>query len=92
MQISGFGRHAAARCTHQETLLNEKRFEHIFNRDQTCDAAELVDQQAAKNPVTGGWRLTFQVHPRTRDPIELRAFLDRGGDTLTETGSATLQP
>ena len=26
-----------------------------------ADAAELLDQHVVKNPVTGGWRLTFQV-------------------------------
>ncbi len=56
------------------------------------DAAELVDQHVTKNTVTGGWRLTFQVKPKKRDAIELRAFLDEGGQALTETWSYALLP
>ena len=56
------------------------------------DAAELLDQHVVKNPVTGGWRLTFQVRPKTDKPLELRAFLDKGGDTLTETWSYGVLP
>jgi glucans biosynthesis protein len=56
------------------------------------EAAELVDQHVVKNTVTGGWRLTFQVKPRRKDPIELRAFLDEAGQALTETWSYTLLP
>ncbi len=51
------------------------------------EAATILDQQVLKNDVTGGWRLMCQVTPKTRDTLELRAFLDRGGDTLTETWS-----
>jgi glucans biosynthesis protein len=54
------------------------------------DAAELLDQHVVKNPVTGGWRLTFVVKPKRKEPLELRAFLDKGGDTLTETWSYVL--
>src|SRR5206468_9736482 len=27
------------------------------------ETAQLLDQQVVKNPVTGGWRLTFQIKP-----------------------------
>ncbi|MBI3767954.1 MAG: glucan biosynthesis protein [Deltaproteobacteria bacterium] len=56
------------------------------------DAAELLDQHVVKNPATGGWRLTFQVRPKSKTPVELRAFLDKGSDTLTETWSYSLVP
>ena len=56
------------------------------------DAAELLDQHVVKNPATGGWRLTFQVRPKRKTPIELRAFLDKASDTLTETWSYALIP
>ena len=56
------------------------------------DAAELLDQHVVKNPATGGWRLTFQVRPKRRTPVELRAFLDKESDTLTETWTYTLVP
>ena len=52
---------------------------------------KLLDQHVVKNPVTGGWRLTFQVKPED-PPFDIRAFLDRGGDTLTETWSYVVLP
>ena len=56
------------------------------------EAAEIVDQTVTHNPFTNGWRLTFQVRPKKREPIELRAFLDMGGETLTETWSSVILP
>ncbi len=56
------------------------------------EAATILDQHVVKNEVTGGWRLSFQIQPKTRDPLELRAFLDKGGDTLTETWSYAMTP
>jgi glucans biosynthesis protein len=56
------------------------------------DAAELLDQYVVKNSVTGGWRLTFQVRPKRKEPVELRAFLDKGGEALTETWSSVILP
>ncbi len=57
-----------------------------------AEAADLFDQHVVKNPVTGGWRLTFEVKPKRKEPLELRAFLDKGGDTLTETWSYVILP
>jgi periplasmic glucans biosynthesis protein len=54
------------------------------------EAGEIVDQHVVKNPATGGWRLTFQVRPKTPGPVELRAFLGDQGDVLTETWSYVL--
>jgi glucans biosynthesis protein len=51
------------------------------------DSAELLNQQVVKNAVDHGWRLTFQVRPKKKEPIELRAYLDKGGEALTETWS-----
>jgi glucans biosynthesis protein len=56
------------------------------------DTAELLDQHVVKNAVTGGWRLSFQVRPKQKNAIELRAFLDKGGEALTETWSYALLP
>jgi len=53
---------------------------------------EIVDQHVVKNPVTGGWRLTFQVRPKTSAPLELRAFLERDEKALTETWSYAVLP
>ena len=50
-------------------------------------AATLLDQHVVKNPDTGGWRLSFQLTPKSSGPIELRAFLTQGDDVLTETWS-----
>jgi len=56
------------------------------------DAADVLDQHVIKNPVTGGWRFTFQLRPNGSNPIELRAYLASGGDALTETWSYVLLP
>jgi glucans biosynthesis protein len=56
------------------------------------DSAKLLEQQVMQNPVTGGWRLTFQVRPNHKGPIDVRAFLDNGGETLTETWSYVILP
>jgi glucans biosynthesis protein len=59
----------------------------------SCDeSAQLLDQQVVKNPVTGGWRLTFRLKPVGNEPVELRAFLDQGGTALTETWSSVVVP
>jgi len=55
------------------------------------DAGEIVNQQVVKNPVTGGWRLSFEVRPKKK-PLTLRAFLDQGGSALTETWTYGLEP
>jgi len=56
------------------------------------DVADVVGQHVVKNPHVDGWRLTFQIKPKRRDPIELRAFLDQGNETLTETWSYAATP
>lgn len=53
---------------------------------------ELLEQHLTKNPVTGGWRLAFQVRPKNSAPVELRAFLQKGDDALTETWSYVVSP
>src|SRR5437867_4003588 len=56
------------------------------------EAGELLEEHVVKNPFTGGWRLTFQARPKRREPLELRGFLEQGGDTLTETWSYVILP
>jgi glucans biosynthesis protein len=58
---------------------------------------QLVQQNTFKNPVTGGWRVAFQVKPPKDKPLQLRAFLQYEKDAttkdiLTETWSYLLQP
>ena len=55
-------------------------------------AGEILDQHVVKNPHTNGWRLTFQVRPKQREPLELRAYLDQGNTVLSETWSYALHP
>ena len=54
--------------------------------------AEIRDQQVVANPHVGGWRLSFQVVPKKREPVELRAHLERGGEVLTEIWSSAILP
>lgn len=56
------------------------------------DSGAIVEQHILKNPVNRSWRLGFQVKPRSAQPVELRAFLRRGRDVLTETWSYTYLP
>jgi len=53
---------------------------------------KLVQQSVIRNSVTGGWRLSFQIEPPKGNPLELRAFLQSGKDTLTETWGYRLGP
>ena len=79
-----------------ERLIPEDKIEGVVN---IGSGARLVEQQVYKNVVTGGWRLVFHVQPET-DPtavdkagpdskplVEMRAFLKKGSDILTETWS-----
>jgi glucans biosynthesis protein len=52
--------------------------------------AELIQQNVFKNPVTGGWRLAFQLKQQKGKPVEARASLQLNGEALTETWSYLL--
>jgi len=65
--------------------------------------ATLIDKQVYKNPATNGWRLAFRFQPEAESklqkvlsdppqPVELRAYLQRGADILTETWTYTYIP
>lgn len=71
----------------------------------TCGpGARITDTKVAKNPATGGWRLTFTVQsesdtgpmdfvlPRQIAPVGLRAFLRINDKTLTETWNYAFIP
>ena len=50
--------------------------------------AELVHATAEKNPYNGTWRVAFALRPSgTGEPVELRCFLRKSPDVLTETWS-----
>ncbi len=56
------------------------------------EPGELLEQIVTYNPVTRGWRLVFQIRPSGGDPLELRAFLQREDEALTETWTYLLRP
>ncbi len=67
------------------------------------EGGKLLEQQVMRNQATGGWRLSFLVLPdgsstldkmlaERRPPVELRAFLQKGSDVLTETWSYSFRP
>lgn len=53
---------------------------------------KIVEQHVQKNPVAGGWRASFRLQFAGSSPVELRCFLKRGSDVLTETWSYLAQP
>jgi glucans biosynthesis protein len=74
------------------TISEEIVLQGVISSFSSDGDAEILEQQVQKNPVTGGWRLVFQVRPRGSAPVDLRAFLRRGEQTLTETWVETLEP
>ncbi len=60
----------------------------------TADAnGQIVESRAYRNDVTGGYRLRVRVKPiDDKKPVEMRAFLRSGQDTLTTTWSYVLPP
>src|SRR5262249_24307060 len=54
--------------------------------------AEIQDQHVVANPHVKGWRLSFQVVPKKREPVELRAHLEHAGGVLTEIWSSAILP
>jgi len=56
------------------------------------EAGEVLEQHVVHNPVSGGWRLSFQVRPHRPGPLELRAFLESDERVLSETWSYAILP
>lgn len=57
------------------------------------EGAKLNHSSLQKNPLNGTWRVAFTVKPDgSGRPVELRCYVRRGGDTLTETWSYLWQP
>jgi glucans biosynthesis protein len=53
----------------------------------------IVEQHTVHNDTTGGWRLAVRIRRNdNREPVELRAYLRDGANTLTETWSYILPP
>jgi glucans biosynthesis protein len=53
----------------------------------SAGAGEVKDAHVVYNAAIGGWRLGFQLLPKGTAPVEMRAYLKRKGDVLTETWS-----
>lgn len=55
--------------------------------------AKLVHQSLEKNPFNGSWRVAFAIRPDgSGQPVELRCFLKRSPNILTETWSYLWNP
>ncbi len=55
--------------------------------------ARVVESNAYRNEATGNWRMTLRVKRLQPDqPVELRAFLQRNSDALSETWTTLIQP
>jgi glucans biosynthesis protein len=55
--------------------------------------AAFVGVNTQRNPHDNSWRLAFEIKPDgSGQPVELRAFLRKGDDVLSETWSYRWQP
>ena len=71
-------------------LAADAKIEGIASTDANGEVVELIGH---RNEVTGGWRLALRVKRRDAGkPVELRAYLRGGGNTVSETWSYILPP
>ena len=57
------------------------------------DNAEQLEKQTFRNEETGGWRMSFRFRRKDNDkPIEMRAYLKRGNNQVSETWSYLYPP
>jgi glucans biosynthesis protein len=49
-----------------------------------AEKAEIRNVVTRPNPMTGGWRLSFELSAKEKNPIELRASLMQGNDAISE--------
>jgi glucans biosynthesis protein len=74
----------------RELPADTKDLEHVLTAG---DAGKIVHSSLQKIPANGRWRVTFSIRPNAdHRPVELRCFLRRPGQTLTETWSYLWQP
>ena len=50
----------------------------------TAEKAEIRNVVTQPNPVTGGWRLSFELSGNDKNSVELRAYLMQGNDAISE--------
>ena len=73
-----------------QSLGPEAGIEHVLT---VGDGAKLNHAALQKNPVNGTWRVAFTLKPDgSGRSVELRCFLRRSGQVLTETWSYLWQP
>jgi glucans biosynthesis protein len=54
---------------------------------------EVLERRTQRNGITGGWRFVLRFRRLDRNkPVELRAYLHRGSEVLSETWSYILPP
>lgn len=54
--------------------------------------AKLLEHHIVKNPYTHGLRLEFQIRPAAGKPVQLRTYLQKGNQVLTETWNYVFHP
>ncbi|MFP2930649.1 glucan biosynthesis protein, partial [Pyxidicoccus sp. 3LG] len=60
--------------------------------DITASKGQVLRRTVQRHEPSGGWRATFEWVPDASAPSELRAYLRRGSETLTETWSYLWTP
>ncbi|MGH8426406.1 MAG: glucan biosynthesis protein [Gammaproteobacteria bacterium] len=58
----------------------------------TVAGGKIEEVHVEQAPPFSGWRLSFLVSPAQGQPLDLRAYLTRGKETLTETWTYMLPP
>ena len=58
----------------------------------SAPGAKILGPIAHLNEVTGGLRVVFELAPEGQGPLELRAYVKSGSETLTETWSYLWTP
>jgi glucans biosynthesis protein len=73
-----------------QSLTAKTKLEHVVT---VTGGGKLNHSSLQKNTINGTWRVAFTVKPDgSGKPVELRCFLRRGHDALTETWSYLWQP
>ena len=57
-----------------------------------ASSGQVINSAVQQNPFTGGWRGFFELVPEGTSMVDLRVFLKRGPDVLTETWSYQWNP
>jgi glucans biosynthesis protein len=50
----------------------------------SAEKTEIRNVVTQPNPATGGWRLSFELSAKEKNPVELRASLMQGNDAISE--------